>query len=93
MTRISTSLLAIVVTLLASVGVHTPWSNPVYESSLGDHDLFPLMATTDGDTPTFAEAKAGPEWQRWEEAMQKEIDGLIGGIRQVTRSMGCHFCL
>ena len=47
-----------------------------YESNIGDHDLFPFMAASAGDNPTYAEVRAGPEWHLWEPAIHKEIEGL-----------------
>eukprot|EP00962_Isochrysis_galbana_P032297 scaffold10583_cov118-Isochrysis_galbana.AAC.5 len=35
-----------------------------------------FMAVSEGDTPTYEQARAGPEWRMWEDAMQKELEGL-----------------
>ena len=47
-----------------------------YESNLGDHDIFPFMASSEGDNPTYAEVRAGPEWHLLEPAIDKEVQGL-----------------
>ena len=49
----------------------------MYESPFDSNAPVPIMATRDGGSPSFNEARKGIDWIPWEDAMIKEIDGLI----------------
>jgi hypothetical protein len=72
--RVSVSLLAAVPAIIEN---GETVARGVFDSGLGDHDLFPFMAAADGDSPTYEKARQGSEWDKWDEAMQKEIEGLF----------------
>ena len=57
----------------------------MYESPFDSNAPVPIMATRDGDSPTFNEARKGIDWIPWEDAMIKEIDGL-----GLTQPLGHH---
>jgi len=53
-----------------------PFGHKMYESPFDSNAPVPIMATRDGDLPSFNEARKGINWIPWEDAMIKEIDGL-----------------
>jgi len=53
-----------------------PFGHKMYVSPFDSNAPVPIMATRDGDSPSFNEASKGIDWIPWEGAMIKEIDSL-----------------
>ena len=51
-------------------------SSAVEDGSEVDYAMAMVVESVEGLTPTYEEARKRPDWPKWKEAIQKELDGL-----------------